>query len=85
MALLNISGEARSDILADIFGKRHSNEKGLIDIESNEEFDAKLLSLKEQWDDAEVRSLRHKNPVFYPYFLHYIASDMKAKMMFPVR
>ena len=85
MALLNISGEAKSEILADIFGERRCSTKGLIDSESDEEFDAKLMSLKEQWDDAETRSSRCKTPEFYTYFLHHIASDMKAKMMLPVR
>lgn len=85
MALLNISGEAKSEILADIFGERRCSTKGLIDSESDEEFDAKLISLKEQWDDAVTRSSRCKTPEFYTYFLHHIASDMKAKMMLPVR
>ena len=85
MAVINITGEAKSQILADIFGDRRSKEKGLIDCESSDEFDAKLLSLKEQWDEAEKESSHCEQPLFYSYFLQHIASDMKAKMLLSVR
>ena len=85
MGLINVTGEAKSQILADIFGDRHSMEKGLIDSESSDEFDAKLLSLKEQWDEVERRSSQCEEPQFYNYFLQHIASDMKTKMLVSVR
>ena len=46
MAVINITGEAKSQILADIFGDRRSKEKGLIDCESSDEFDAKASLFK---------------------------------------
>ena len=85
MALIKVTGEAKSQILADIFGDRRAHQKGLIDSESNEEFDAKLFSLKESWDDAEKQSSRCGESQFYPYFLQHIASDMKSKMLVPIR
>ena len=55
MAVINVTGEAKSQILslADIFGDRRSKEKGFLDCESSDEFYAKLLSLKGQWDEVE--------------------------------
>lgn len=85
MSLINITGEAKSQILADIFGDRRSHEKGLIDSESSDEFDAKLLSLKEKWDEAESKSSHCEEPQFYSYFLQHISSDMKAKMLVSIR
>lgn len=85
MALININDETKSDILADIFGKRRTKEKGLIDCESNEEFDAKLLSLMDKWNGAEKKCTRCDEAKFHTYFLAHIASDMKAKMLLPVR
>ena len=43
MAVINVTGEAKLQILADIFGDRRSKEKGLIDCEPSDEFDTKLL------------------------------------------
>ena len=85
MGLINITGEAKTQILADIFGDRRSHQKGLIDSETGEEFDAKLLSLKEQWDEAEEKSSHCEEPQFYTYFLQHISSDMKAKMLLFIR
>lgn len=53
MAVINVTGEAKLQILADIFGDRRSKEKGLIDCEPSDEFDAKLLFLKGHWDEVE--------------------------------
>lgn len=85
MAVINITGEARLQILADIFGDRCSKEKGLIDCESSNELDAKLLSLKEQWDEEEKEFSHCEQPLFYNYFLQHVASDMKAKMLLSER
>lgn len=46
MAVINVTGEAKLQILADIFGDRRSKEKGLIDCEPSDEFAAKLLFLR---------------------------------------
>ena len=83
MAALNITGQAKSDILADIFGDRKWNQRGLID--SEEEFDAKVFSLKKSWDKAEKNCSRCDQPEFFTYFLVHISSDMKSKMLLPIR
>ena len=85
MAALNITGEAKIEILADIFGDRKSKQKGLIDRESDEEFDAKLLPLKKSWNKAEKSSSLCEKPEFFTYFLVHISTDMKTKMMLPIR
>ena len=85
LTALNITGEAKSAILADVFGDRRSKQKGLIDCASGKEFDAKLFSLKKKWDDAERNTARCDQPEFFTYFIINISSDMKSKMLLPIR
>ena len=85
LTALNITGEAKSAVLADVFGDRRSKQKGLIDCASGEEFDAKLFSLKKSWDNAERNSARCDQPEFFTYFIVNISSDMKSKMLLPIR
>lgn len=67
----------KSDFLVDIFGDNTS--RGLVDAESNEVFDARLLHLKEAWGTTP------QGNQFYSYFLVHIAEDMKSKMILPIR
>ena len=67
----------KSEVLVGIFGD--STTRGLVDSESNEDFDSRLLHLKEPWE-----SMPHGNE-FYSYFLVHIAEDMKNKMILPIR
>ena len=69
MAALGILN--KSDFLVDIFGDNSS--RGLVDSESNEDFDARLLHLKKVW------GITPQGNKFYAYFLVHIADDMKNK------
>ena len=61
-----------SPFLLDIFGSDTAKEKGLIDAENCDDFDAKLLSLEETWNKREKteRGLTDEsNAEFHQYFL----------------
>ena len=77
-----------SPFLLDIFGSDTAKEKGLIDAENCDDFDAKLLSLEETWNKREKteRGLTDESDAeFHQYFLSFVAQDMKRKMISPVR
>lgn len=77
-----------SPFLLDTFGSDSAEEKGLIDAQDIDDFDAKLLSLEEIWNkrEKEVRGLENENNAeFYQCFLSFVAQDMKIKMISPVR
>ena len=67
----------KSEFLVDIFGNNTS--RGLVDSESNEDFDARLLHLKDAWGSTP------QGDKFYSYFVVHIAEDMKNRMILPIR
>ena len=75
MAALGI--QEKANYLIEIFGDRTS--RGLIDSESREEFESRLLQLKDVWEN------RPTGDEFYTNFVAHIAEDMKCKMIFPIR
>ena len=83
MSSLFIHENVQAEFLMDIFGDRSN--KGLIDSNSAEDFDARLLSLKSSWDEREIKVSHKETPQFYSYFLANISVDMKEKMLLPVR
>ena len=82
---LGITGEARHKYMKDIFGSDASKEKGLIDCLSPEEFDAKLLRLRPEWEKREMEACQTSNPEFMHYFDVHLAQEMKEKMILSVR
>ena len=85
LAELGVVGPAREEILKDIFGNEKEKVLGLIDSESEESFDDKLLALIAEWDKREETSKANKEPAFSTYFKSHIAKEMKRKMILPVR
>ena len=83
MSSLFIPEDVQVEFLIDIFGDRSN--KGLIDSDSSEDFDARLMSLKSSWDEREIKASRKDTAQFYSYFLANISLDMKEKMLLPVR
>ena len=83
MSSLFIPEALQAEFLIDIFGDRSN--KGLIDSDSVEDFDARLLSLRSSWDSKEMKASRKETPQFYSHFVANIASDVKEKMLLPVR
>ena len=75
MAALGIQDKA--NYLIEIFGDRTS--RGLIDSESREEFESRLLQLEDVWEN------RPTGDEFYTNFVAHIAEDMKCKMILPIR
>lgn len=74
--------------LEDIFGSEAKKELGLVDATSRDEFDAILESLYPVWTkrELEARQLASEDStLFYSYFLHLIAEDMKGMMIAIVR
>ena len=78
-----------SEVLADIFGNNDGPTfyEGLVDCNSEDEFDSKLIMLEERWGGFE--SLRCKIPdsqiAFYTWFKKYHAEEIKSTMLRPVR
>lgn len=73
---LGINGASKTEFLKDIFVNASAAEKGLIDSLSKEEFDTKLMALREEWEKRERAARKTKEPKFYTYFLKHIASAM---------
>lgn len=78
-----------SKVLADIFGNKDGPtfHEGLVDCNSEDEFDSKLIVLQERWGGFE--SLRCKisdNQIdFHTWFMKYHAEEIKSTMLCPVR
>ena len=77
-----------SEILADVFGKREGPTffEGLVDCNSEDEFNNKLDMLEERWDGFEA--LRSKVPDayidFFTWFKRYHAEEIKSTMLRPI-
>ena len=78
-----------SKIIAHIFGQKSGPTffEGLVDTNSEDEFDSKLQSLEPIW--AEFENLRSKKPdnkiTFYAWFCKYHAEEIKSTMIRSVR
>ena len=77
----------REDILQDIFGKQRGTVyvKGLVDSYDANDFDKRLSSFKEKWDDFESSCHPHQDPQFFQWFLDNKADVMKSTMIVSIR
>ena len=87
---LGISSEHCTAFLQDIFGSDASREKGLIDADGVEDFDAKLDSLQEVWNSREKKARGValsglSEAEFHRYLVAHVSQDMKKKMISPIR
>ena len=80
-----IPSSVRNEILKDIFGSENTKERGLMDCESEVEFDGKVYHLYQKWDCLEEQYLKGEDVRFSRYFRTYIEKDMKQGMILPVR
>ena len=77
------------EILADVFGNREGPtfSEGLVDCNSEDEFNSKLDMLEERWEGFEA--LRSKVPDvhidFFTWFKRYHAEEIKSTMLRPIR
>ena len=65
---LGINEKVRKEFLWDIFGNESTKELGLIDSESEVDFEIKLLSSMELWNQRECVSRDTTSPEFYNCF-----------------
>ena len=77
MKVAALGVQDKANYLIEIFGDRTS--RGFIDSESREEFESRLLQLKNVWEN------RPTGDEFFTYFVAQIAEDMKCKMILPIR
>eukprot|EP00112_Aurelia_sp_Birch-Aquarium-sp1_P014212 Seg3053.3 transcript_id=Seg3053.3/GoldUCD/mRNA.D3Y31 product="hypothetical protein" protein_id=Seg3053.3/GoldUCD/D3Y31 len=91
-AALSERGFAKKEMqmtLDEIFGKQEGDVKfyGLIDCDSEEEFDRKLQTLEEKWKTREEEGAAKvpKKKIFYDWFLEEKANVVKTAMLKPVR
>ena len=81
--------DAASQILSHIFGEKVSPtfHEGLVDCNSEEEFDLKLQGLEEEWKQLEKSNLKKLagQLSFFSWFQKYHAEQFKSCMLKPVR
>ena len=78
--------EHRRATLDEVFGAKRGTVhfEGLIDCNTNKEFDEKLESLKQRWEQREASS-SECNRGFYDWFLTHKSELMKSSTIRPVR
>ena len=73
----------RIEFLRDVFGNPEELEKGIVDADTEEEFEALIISLKEIW---ERRERQYNNPPqFHSWFVRYCKDEVKNTMLKPKR
>ena len=84
---LGITGEYIKLFLNDIFGLQQGSHLicGLVDSDSSEEFDEQLSNLADTWNEREMTAVTKSVPEFHTWFIKYQVSNMKSKMLKPLR
>jgi len=84
---LGIPSEIINQYMKDIFGKTTSgvHEVELIDMTNEEEFEQRVKSLHEVWDQREISVAPHRSPVFFDWFVKEKSIDVKNSMLLPLR
>ena len=80
-AMPHMKKDARKTILADIFGSEARQTKGLIDSETEKEFDDLCYLCYLKWDKLEKACDSSKVPQFSNYFKIHIEQDMRNGMI----
>ena len=77
------------EVLADIFGNKEGPTffEGLVDCDSEHEFDSQLNMLEERWEGFESLRGKIENDEidFFPWFKKYHAEEIKSTMLRPTR
>ena len=85
MKAMGVPKAYQGQFLQDVMGSFYSPDtKGLVDAESDEEFDEMLLSLSPIWDErgAEFSS---REPSLHAWFSKYHSKDVWSSMIVPIR
>ncbi|XP_028410639.1 uncharacterized protein LOC114533331 [Dendronephthya gigantea] len=84
-----LPSEIKSKFLNEIFGKQEGDTKyaGLLDCDTEEEFDNKLIALQGEWEsrEKEVYGTLKTTNTFYEWFLKEKARDGKESMLKSIR
>ncbi|XP_028413858.1 uncharacterized protein LOC114536703 [Dendronephthya gigantea] len=83
-----ITGNAKKEFVCEIFGKQEGDIKyfGLVDCESEEEFDEKLQQLQPIWEEREiVTENKERKQTMFEWFKREKAQDIKDSMLRPIR
>ncbi|XP_062595876.1 uncharacterized protein LOC134257249 [Saccostrea cucullata] len=73
--------------LNEIYGQQHGNKRigGLIDCETEADFDSSLINLGRKWDAIEVTETGRKPPEFFTWFKKFKAEECKRNLLKPIR
>ena len=84
---LGILTDMAKGFVTDIFGQQLGTHKfcGLVDCESPEQFNLELQQLEEVWNSKEMYARSSTEAHFHSWFTKYQASNMKQKMLKPLR
>ena len=85
LSSLQLSEGLKREITKDIFGDDRRMEKGLIDSNSPEEFDCRLLEAQCRWDSLECDEKTGTEPEFSKYFISCVADSMREGMITSIR
>ena len=85
MKAMGVPKAYQGQFLQDVMGSFYSPDtKGLVDAESDEEFDEMLLSLSPIWDKREAEFSSRK-PSLHAWFSKYHSKDVRSSMIVPIR
>lgn len=84
---LGLPSEIINQYMKDIFGKTVAgvHEVGLVDLANEEEFEQRIKSLQETWNQREMSVAPHRSPVFFDWFVKEKSADVKNSMLLPLR
>lgn len=73
--------------MKEIFGYQEGTHRfmGLVDSESSDEFDDKLVALLLVWNNREKKIRQSNDPIFFKWFQQYQSEIIKSCMLKPVR
>lgn len=84
---IGVCGDSMKPFVNEIFGEQHGTHlfTGLVDSESPDDFDKRLMSLESQWNERECKIRSSNKPIFYDWFIKYHGADFKEHMLKSVR
>ena len=80
---LGVPKSSRVEFLRDVFGNPAELEEGLVDVNSDELFEATVKSLEKVWNEREKPF--NGNPQFFDWFVKYCKIVVKNSMLKPHR
>ena len=84
---IGVTGATADQFLKDVFGNVVGTTKiaGLVDCDTEEEFDTVLAGLEPIWDEREMSCTKTTEAKFFKWFHAYHAQNVKSCMLKPIR